>query len=92
MVGLPELFDYKFYCFSGVPKFLHASKDMTDHTTAQMTFLNLDLSPTSFIRHDYLPFYELPPKPSCYQEMLDVAKGLSSRTPFVRVDLFEYKG
>lgn len=36
------LTDYKFYCFDGTPEFLYVSKGLDDHSTARISFLNLD--------------------------------------------------
>lgn len=87
-----KIIDYKFYCFSGEPKFLYVSQGLEDHTTARISFLNLDWSFAPFTREDYAPFKELPEKPESYEKMVELARILSSGIPFVRVDFFEYRG
>lgn len=86
------LTDYKFYCFDGEPRFLYVSKGLEDHSTARISFLELDWSFSPFVRSDYKPFDELPAKPKNYEAMLDVAKKLSSGIAFLRVDLYEIAG
>lgn len=71
------LIDYKFYCFNGEgPKFLYVSKGLENHSTATISFLNLDWSFAPFGRKDYKPFLTL----------------LSKNTMFLRVDLYEING
>ena len=76
--------DYKFFCFNGEPLFLYVSNE-------RISFLNLDWSFAEFQRSDYRQFDELPPKPSCLDEMIEIARNLSKGLPFVRVDLYETK-
>ena len=84
------LFDYKFYCFNGVPKFLYLGfADIVDNVKHdKMTFLTLDWNKAPFYRMDHEELTNLPPKPKCFDEMISVAKKLSEQLPFVRVDLY----
>ncbi len=84
--------DYKLYCFDGVPRLLYVSQGLEDHATARISFLDLDWTFAPFKRHDYAAFEELPARPGCYGEMLDLARVLSAGIPFVRVDFIEYEG
>ena len=84
--------DYKFYCFGGEPRLLYVSKGLEDHATARISFLTLDWEFAPFGRPDYRPFEELPPRPACLAEMVEMARELSAGIPFVRVDLYEHKG
>jgi hypothetical protein len=86
------LIDYKFYCFGGVPKFLYISQGLEDHSTASISFLNLDWTFAPFRRMDYRPFNQLPKKPFNYKKMLEIARTLSAGEPFLRVDLYEING
>lgn len=79
-----DLLDYKFFCFDGEPKFLYVS-DSPSHSLA---FLNTDWTLTDFGRDDYHPLEQLPEKPENLEEMLDIARKLSSGIPHVRVDLY----
>lgn len=86
------LMDYKFFCFDGKPRFLYVSKGLEDHSTASISFLNLDWSFAPFQRSEYKGFEILPKKPVQYEKMLEIATALSSGTSFLRVDLYEIKG
>lgn len=84
--------DYKFYCFSGRPRFLYVSRGLENHHTAQISFLDMDWTFAPFSRRDYASFDELPPKPRSFEAMADCARTLSEGFPFVRVDFFEGDG
>lgn len=86
------LIDYKFYCFNGEPQFLYVSQGLENHSTALISFVNLDWSRAPYRRKDFAEFKTLPPKPQCLNEMLDVARTLSSGCKFLRVDLYEVNG
>ena len=86
------LMDYKFYCFNGEPKILYISTGLEDHSTASISFVNLDWTFASFHRKDFKPFDQLPPKPSKFDEMLSIARKLSAGHSFLRVDLYEISG
>ena len=81
--------DYKFYCFGGKPLFLYVSTGLEHHDTARISFLTLDWQFASFRRNDFAPFESLPPKPSQFEKMLELAKEMSEGIPFVRVDLYQ---
>lgn len=83
------LIDFKFYCFNGVPKFLYVSKGLDNHATASISFVNLDWSFSPYERSDYKSINELPQKPSCFEEMIEISKKLSAGIPFLRVDLYQ---
>ena len=84
-----ELTDYKFYCFNGVPKYLYVSTGLENHATASISFLTLDWEFAPFGRSDFKPFTELPPKPTKFEEMLEIAARLSAGYKFLRVDLYQ---
>ena len=81
--------DYKFYCFSGEPKYLYVSDHLDDHTKAHMIFADMNYKQAPFNRDDYQHFDSLPAKPDRFDEMKKVVKYLSKGIPFVRVDLYE---
>lgn len=87
------LVDYKFYCFYGKPRYLYISKGLQDHSTARISFYNLDFTVAPFHRSDYKPLEDIPSKPKHYDEMLRIAEKLASpkgeALPFVRIDLYE---
>lgn len=87
-----ELIDYKFFCFNGEPKFLYVSEGLSDHSTAKISFANMNYELLEFYRKDYKPFIELPKKPVNFEEMKELAKKLSKNIPFVRVDFYNVEG
>ncbi len=86
------LTDYKFYCFNGEPKFLYVSEGLQDHSTARISFLTTDWQFAPYVRTDFRPFDNLPRKPECLSQMLEISKKLSENVPFLRVDLYEING
>lgn len=87
-----ELLDYKFFCFNGEPKFLYVSEGLSNHSTATISFADMNYELTKFHRKDYKPFEKLPPKPKNFEEMKELARKLSKDIPFLRVDLYEIEG
>ena len=88
----PELIDYKFYCFNGVPRYLYVSQGLENHATASMSFLTTDWKFAPFGRNDYKPLKELPTRPTNYEEMFSIASTLSKGYMFIRVDLYSVGG
>lgn len=84
--------DYKFYCFSGKPKFLYLSQGLEDHASARISFVDLNWQFSPYRRSDYPPFDQLPPKPACFDEMVALAERLSEGLAFLRVDLYQIDG
>lgn len=90
--GGDGLIDYKFYCFSGEPRWLYVSQGLENHSTARISFLTMDWEFAPFSRSDYRPFNELPEKPVNFSKMKEIAGILSEGFPFLRVDLYEING
>ena len=86
------LIDFKFYCFHGEPKFLYVSGGLDNHTSARISFYNLDLTEAPFQRSDYKHFSKIPQIPINYEKMIEIARTLSKGIPFVRIDLYEVDG
>lgn len=81
--------DYKILCFNGVPRnIIYDCDRYTNHkrniytTNWQRIYVDSDCKQKDAAI----------PKPDNLQEMLDVARTLSSDFPFVRVDLYDVKG
>lgn len=91
-MGSKGLTDYKFFCFNGTPKFAYVSCGLEKHETAQISFLDMSWCFTDFRRSDYKPLSMIPPKPSQFDAMKNIAARLSKDIPFVRVDLYEVEG
>ncbi len=86
-----SLSDYKFFCFNGKPEFLYVSK--YEHTEdEELSFVTMDWEIAPFQRADHKLLSELPAKPVCFDEMVEIAKKLSENIPFVRVDLYQING
>lgn len=84
------LLDYKFYCFNGEPRFLYVGyADISNgEKHDKLTYFDLDWNKTIFNRPDHaeIPFHV--EKPVNFNEMIAIAKKLSTNIPFVRVDLY----
>ncbi len=87
-----SLVDYKFYCFNGEPRFLYVSTGLENHKTARISFINMDWTFASYKRVDYKEFDVLPEKPKTFDEMVTIARKLSTGFKFLRVDLYEING
>ncbi len=84
-----DLKDYKFFCFNGEPKLLYISEGLSDHSTAKISFADMDYNIAEFKRNDFKPFDELPKKPVNFEKMKELAKVLSKDRAFIRVDFYE---
>lgn len=81
-----DLFDYKFYCFNGEPKYIQVIKGRNNDS--QMTFYDLDWKDAGF---SYLHFGVMKSpaaRPSQLNKAIEIARILSSGFSFVRVDLY----
>lgn len=89
-----SLIDYKFFCFNGSPEFLYISEGLENHSTAKISFCDLDGKLLPFYRKDYDTFTEDVKLPTIFPQMVQVAKKLAQGidTPFVRIDLYEISG
>lgn len=87
------LTDYKFYCFNGEPKFLYISSGLEDHSTAYISFFDLEGKKMEFRRNDYAGFPEdkMPIMPPKFGEMIQISGILAKKAggDFVRIDLYE---
>ena len=87
-----ELTDYKFFCFDGEPKAVFIASDRLDPTTeTKFDFFDMNFN--------HLPFTGGHPnsdkkitKPTCFEEMKEIAHRLSEGIPHLRVDLYEING
>lgn len=85
-----EVRDYKFFCFNGEPRFVYVSDEFdSNKENIDMDYLNLDWSKTGFIRKSYKPPVRPFKKPESLMQMINIAKKLSNKFPFVRVDFFD---
>lgn len=84
-----SLYDYKFWCFNGEPKFFTVS-DGFGH--GNMTFFNMDFTKSELSRTDFTPIRKDIVRPKTYNLMVEYAKILSGDFKFVRVDFYEIGG
>lgn len=81
--------DFKILCFHGDPKYIIVDKDRyIDH---KRNFYDTEWNRVN-VTTDHDQFETPYPKPKNFDEMLNVAKILSSEFPFVRVDLYNVEG
>lgn len=81
-----ELLDYKFFCFDGEPEFVKVDFDRFQNHKANFYDNNwklLNLQETGFENNK-----NEVDKPKKFNEMLEIARKLSSEFKFVRVDLY----
>ncbi|MBQ6707718.1 MAG: glycosyl transferase [Clostridia bacterium] len=81
--------DYKFFCFNGKPEILFVATDRA--TDVKFDFFDMDFN--------HLDIYNIHeqsgkdiPKPSCFEEMKEIAAKLTQGMEFVRLDLYEING
>ena len=87
-----ELIDYKFYCFDGQPRYCQVIQ-------GRFAEESIDFYDMEWV---HLPFTGLTPdvqsglkcisKPENFDEMISIAKSLSEKLPFIRVDLYNVNG
>lgn len=88
------IIDYKIWCFNGEPySILTCSNRKGEKVCLGCYDLNWNYHPENMIESTNYPFEpKALPKPKCLEEMLHVAKKLSSSFPELRVDLYEING
>ncbi len=79
--------DYRFWCFHGVPEVIQVDNHKHDINP----FYNTKWEPINLYYRENFKETKIQ-KPINYEEMLEVAKALSSDFDFVRVDLYNVKG
>lgn len=84
--------DFKFYCFSGEPRFILVVRNRFTEPRNNFYDTNFHLLPMQFGVHKYENFAENNFPPPNYGEMLDVVRKLSAGVDFVRVDLYNVNG
>jgi hypothetical protein len=72
--------DYKFFCFNGEPKFF-LCRFLSAQGRWNRHFYDLEYRPIKLEGNDSLPHIDLGP-------MIEIARKLSARFPFVRIDLY----
>lgn len=78
--------DYKLFCFSGRPRWIQLDEDRFGDHTRNFYWPDWQPIPVKVGRYPLGPGNS--PKPKCLDEMLSVARKLSRKIDFVRVDLY----
>lgn len=88
------LTDYKFFCFNGEPRMIYVSQGLEDHTTARISFYDLEGKEMPFCRSDYRPIQGEIVLPFNFAEMTETARELAQTVncAFVRIDLYSVCG
>lgn len=87
-----SLVDYKFYCFGGEPKFCQVTTNRFTSRTSD--FYDMDWNHQVFnAASSHVSFAKKSQdKPIHFDEMIEIARKLSSGIPFVRIDLYNNNG
>lgn len=90
-----NLQDYRVYCFNGEPKMIYSYTNVSeeDGSKPEPTYCDI-MSP----EWEKMPFRQMCPprggveRPANLDEMINIAKKLSEKIPFLRVDFYECNG
>ena len=84
-----DIVDYKFFCFDGEPKYCQVIQNR--HIKETIDFFDMEWNHQVFV--GLIPGVKnatvVPARPKHFEEMKLVAKKLSERMPFVRIDLYD---
>lgn len=83
-----NIYDYKFYCFHGVPRYIECIKSAIRYSEAKATFFDNEWNEQEFIL-GYPKLNTPVPRPNNLNKMLDICSKLSRDLPHVRVDLYD---
>lgn len=89
-VKTKELRDYKFFAFDGIVKALFIATER-GRGNVKFDFFDANFNHLDLIQQHPMSGVEIP-KPSCFDQMKDIASKLSVGLPHVRVDLYEVNG
>lgn len=84
--------DYKFFCFNGKPYLMYLSEGLENHSTARISFYDMNFNETSCKRKDYKRFEKKQKKPNNFEKMKKLAGILSKNIPQVRIDFYNING
>jgi hypothetical protein len=82
-----QVYDYKFWCFNGDPKYVCVSMDRFEHHTIDV--FNLDWEKQDIAYVDYPNSKRKIERPKHLSQMIEISRQISKRFPFVRVDFYE---
>ena len=82
-----QLYDYKFFCFQGEPKFLTIIMDRPNY---KQSFFNMNFEKLQF-DYGFPQIIKDDIRPHNFKEMIEISKKLSADFQFARVDLYSVK-
>lgn len=80
--------DYKLYCFNGATKLILVCSEREDKL--KLNFFDLEWNELNNIGKDTYRNEKVPKRPNNLEKMIEIAKKVSKKFPFVRVDFYEY--
>ncbi len=86
-----ELKDYKFFCFSGVPKFLFYVPERFSKEVPIFNYYDMELNKLPFTSQGH-PETDLKLEIKKYREMVDIVKKICKGFAHIRVDLYNING
>ena len=89
-MGKPMINDYKFFCFSGEPRFVQIDMERGIHD--YRCYYDLDWKKLPFSTEKNRFYEGQVEKPENFELMCQLAKKLAGDFPFVRVDLYNIEG
>lgn len=87
-----ELPDYKFLCFDGEPYCLYFINGRKQGERVNLGIFDLDFKQLPYYRADENELKTKQDKPKNFEEMIEIARKLSSGFPHVRVDMYNING
>lgn len=89
-----QLYDYKFLCFGGEPKYIYTYKNRFTEADIpsqgyELTYYDVEWKKQNAVVDGHKTGSV--PKPKHFGEMLDISRRLSKDLPFVRVDFYEFQ-
>ncbi len=82
-------FDYKLYCFHGIPKVVLVCSNRKNET--KLNYFDLQWNYLPIGKKEFESSKKIE-KPQKLADMIEIAKSLSKPFPFVRIDFYEYHG
>ena len=84
-----SLTDYKFFCFGGIPEFVGVFENRWSESYTE-TYLDMNFKEIDYKLDNYKSNKQIV-EPSCFKEMVRIAKILCEDFKMVRVDLYTYR-
>lgn len=86
------LIDYKFFCFNGDPKFIYVITDRKVGEKACLGIYDTDFNLLEAYRSDERRPERHMEKPKEFEDMMNIARKLSTGFPEARIDLYDVEG